>query len=344
MSVRRSLLFPARALAVLSLATLGCSGPLAPPTRPATVDGPAADTRVTSGAETALASAPSQPGFYPLTVGNRWDYRVTTVFRLIPDAGDPSPPQFFQALVRREIVGAERLEGHEYLVELTTWDDSSTPAFSTVLSRQDATGLYEFEAQRFPVRTDGATYAVGRIRAEMPPAMERLLARRPPEERAALRLAADRLAQRISALGSLVRTAGPPGARLRLPGTARPYELTRLRYPLETKAGWTIRTSPGPPFEARVIRAETLDLPAGRLRGYRIRLGSGWFGPDDAVEVWYGASGYLQSLVHAESDAADETGNVIGRWTFDQREMLVDLRLAATSVVALPPGFTPPRK
>ncbi len=75
-----------------------------------------------------------------------------------------------------------------------------------------------------------------------------------------------------------------------------------------------------------------LDLPAGKLRGYRIRISSDGLGPDDAVRVWYGTSGFLQLVVHAEFEAIDVSGQLQGWVTVDQRETLEELRLSGPVV------------
>lgn len=124
-------------------------------------------------------------------------------------------------------------------------------------------------------------------------------------ERAVFQFAGRKLRERITALDELLRTSprvmsGPP-----IPGTAGPGELTRLRYPLEPKARWTIRADPNFRFVADVVGVDVLELPAGRFRGYRIRLGADVFGPHDVVHVWYGRSGYLQLVAHLEGDATN---------------------------------------
>jgi hypothetical protein len=89
---------------------------------------------------------------------------------------------------------------------------------------------------------------------------------------------------------------------------------------------------------ASVEGTDVLDLPPGRLLGYRIRISSELFGPTDVVHVWYGRSGYLQLVVHMESDAIDSSGEIYGRVVADQREKLEGAWLSGPAFPSAPVG------
>jgi hypothetical protein len=88
------------------------------------------------------------------------------------------------------------------------------------------------------------------------------------------------------------------------------HELTRLKYPLHTGQGWTIREEPL--FTSRVVGFDVLKLRAGRLGGWKIRIESVFLDPEDKVYLWYGRSGFLKQSVSIQGVALDEWGNRVG--------------------------------
>jgi hypothetical protein len=96
--------------------------------------------------------------------------------------------------------------------------------------------------------------------------------------------------------------AGPPGGIL-------PDEIQRLRYPLHPKQEWIIRDTPL--FYSVVERQEVLDLPAGRMNGWRIRVYNEFLGDNDIVYLWYGRSGFLGMTVHLETEMDGVSGTMI---------------------------------
>jgi hypothetical protein len=313
-------------LALMTCVSLGCDSRLEPTTRPSLEAGR------TAGAEPAGPRGPSQPGFYPLTVGNRWEYVQHSAYQLIPNAGPAPPPELMVQVVAREIVGAITIQEKEYLVELTGNEGFGSYAYF----RQDATGLYEW----LPFRSPTAAVSRGHD------ALEKLgLSARSPAERDAYRLAAVEMERRIARVhANLGRGAGtlsepaPPGART--------DEWTRLRYPLEFKSRWEVSSTAVFPLAVEVAGVDNLKLPPGTLRGYRLRrLTSVGLGPNDTVLMWYGTSGLLQIVAHVEFDAVDLAGNGVGRYLYDYREYVSSLRLVDPPTIAqVPPWVARPRK
>jgi hypothetical protein len=312
--------------ALLSLFLAGCSGRADLSTGPVVAGD---QTLSIPGRPVERPGFATQPGFYPLTVGNRWTYHREYVVRLVPNQGEAPPPERIESDYLRSIIGGVEFDGRLYLAE----EESSVGGEGNlILMRQNTTGLYEWSMIRAaadpkasPVDAPGLTIPAGRSSAE----------------RAAYEQAGRRLEARVALLGTATRRGPVALSGIRPPGV-QPWELTRLRYPLAPKARWPI--SVGPPFrlEAEVIGAETLRLRPGNLRGYRIRLRPDFLSPADNVYVWYGPSGFLQLAAHMEVDAVDQFGAVIGRYVLDQREWLTDLTLVGSSPLADMP-FGPPR-
>jgi hypothetical protein len=132
------------------------------------------------------------------------------------------------------------------------------------------------------------------------------------EKQSAIRLAA--LHGRFTPSSNAQAAAGP------LAG-----EIAVLRYPLAPSKTWHVREDPL--FIKTVEGQEGLDLPAGSFSGWRIRIDSELFGPNDRVHVWHGRDGLLQLEAHTEGLVVDENGNVLGTIVGDQAQRLSGLSL-----------------
>lgn len=315
---------------VLALVFTGCAGPLDPTTGPTFPAGDGGGS--SSSIETGAVGSASTGGFYPLQLGNRWSYVRQLDIHVIPNANvAPPPPEHYVTGFQREVLCTGSLDGVRYTIERTSEGSSSILTFY----RQTSRGLYEYDGLGMEPQCEGGAAPGGN---------ETSASAVRPGPTSALRFVGRDLRERIAALEALIRTDPRVMSALPIPGTVGPNEITRLRYPLELKSRWTIRDHPGFRFGAEVVGLDELDLPAGRFRGYRIRLESNRFGPRDAVHVWYGRSGYLQLVAHLEGDWIDEAANIAGRAIYEQRETLADLHLVETEIVALPPWLRGPRK
>lgn len=337
----RTILRPGRcALVLLALVLAGCAGPLDPTTRPTIA--------TTSRVETAAGGVASRDGFYPLQIGNQWLHRGEQDVRIVPNGGQ-GPPAVRTRIAwetRRELVCIQSFDGVPYVVEHATVYGPNGTYETWNFYRQTTTGLYELDILGTdPPPCQGAAGTVARPGAAPASIDERvmadLVATRPGPERAAYQVALRRLRERMTALdrirrpgpGTMLETGSPEGA---LPG-----ELTRLRYPLELKAQWVIRNDPDIRFTARVDGVDVLNLPPRRLAGFRVRIEYNQMGPADVIHFWYGRQGYLQSVAHAEVDAVDDQGNVLGRAVLDERDALIGLSLVGEA--SAPPPKRPRR-
>jgi len=324
------------AAAVPVLAFLGCASPLDSPVRPNLAGG--AGSQTAAGTETGPGAILAHAGFYPLEIGNRWLYRREFVQRIVLDEGATYAYDPEYSWVERELVCREPRGGASYLVERVTRHTIAGSATEWWRYRQDLLGLYELDLAGTEPPLCGAAAPAGIAGAPWlrePPSTAAAPAGSAANQ-AAFRSAAVRLRERVAKFHAALDGGRPPMLAEPLPGTPGLGELLRLRYPLRAKARWTIRNDDGVRLTAEVERLETLDLPPGRLSGYRIRLRFEPFGPADVVHVWYGRAGFLQLRGHYEMEARDFQGNPIGRLIADEVETLEELHLAPTTPFGLP--------
>lgn len=251
--------------------------------------------------------SPHRPGhtFYPLTIGNRWDY-VGRVRMLMLNADDqPLEDLVWDSEFTRELVGTAELSGREYVIERESgFQDSPFGDHYDVawvwlhFVRQDRSGL--FSADTVFVTPPAKAQAIER---------DGMI----PGRGAAFAAAMRRIESRRGRVRELL-------GRLPLAGV-KPGEVTTLQYPLHTGARWLIRNDPGFVVEALVEGHEVLELPAGRFPAWRVRILLQIDDPPTGVRVWYGTSGFLQMTIHDElEEDPDYPGSV--RTIYDESEIL----------------------
>lgn len=211
-----------------------------------------------------LAPGGASSGFYPLEVGNHWQYDRVFTLQFAPDA-DPSDT--IRSEVSRELIGQELMNGRQYVVEeqIILQDSRPGEVFTNLTHyRQDLSGLYYLDTS--PTNLVEATTAeIGTHQAALDEVIQRLSL------------------LRKGALGA--RAAGKPGG-------AFVDEVMLLQYPLRPGASWVLREDPR--FVYTVEGVETLDLPVGKQLGYRIRVDLGLEpDPNSSVHVWFGRIGFL---------------------------------------------------
>lgn len=260
-------------------------------------------------------------GFYPLEMGNLWNYEGVFRVEIIEDGSEPSEPAAIYLTEERVLDGTEEIQDHEYMVERRTIreDLKDDPYMEWVRYRQDKAGLYEADVSiTQPPAIQSASTSNGDLwRARW----HRVAAGIAPEREGDYRRAWDQLVRK----SRLVRTLATVGPSPVPPGGVWQGELTRLAYPLHPGAHWFIREDPE--FESIVEAHEMLDLPAGRFGGYRIRIRSDVFGPDDEVYLWYGRAGFLGLYAHLIAIATNAQGERIGVVDSEETRALSDLDL-----------------
>jgi len=231
----------------------------------------------------AAADAVTLPGaFYPISVGNQWTFRRVVSLSVIPDAGEPPPPEVTVDQMSRRQTMIYGEGDAQYILE----QDYIGPYPGLArLYRQDRSGLYEGILYAPPSKTTAGPQLLGKAlsaRAGADPSCLEALLRRHAE------------------VMGLVNGAVPPGDGL------RPGEFLRLAYPLHEGATWVVADSP-----LLVSTVEGVDLIAGSP-AYRIRFENELIGPDDQVYLWFGRCGSVAVYMRLEAVATDETGNRIG--------------------------------
>ena len=274
--------------------------------------------------------ASDEKGFFPLDMGNMWTYTGELVLVI-----DDGPPFVTETREVRSIVGTEERFGREYVIEkqFNIDEDGDTLSPSWYRYRQDRAGLYlaDIAANEPPLGRFARGAYPGRVRdsrlERMARIWSRISVRVSAEDRRAYNRAWENLCLKLRAIESVTGTdsrfaalsKGPPGGVL-------PEEITMLKYPLHPSQEWAIRDDPfyvGAAVETHVV----LDLPPGRIGGYRIRIDNSLFGPNDRALGWYGRDGFLGSEIHVESEILDPNGNPLGTMVLDDELFLGTLDL-----------------
>jgi hypothetical protein len=147
------------------------------------------------------------------------------------------------------------------------------------------------------------------------------------EHRDAYRKGWEDLCHKLQVIGIPMGRGGASAPVLQSPpGSVLPGEITRLKYPLHPSREWTIRDDPFYAFGA-VESQDVLDLPPGKMNGYKIRLTNEFLDLNDLVYYWYGRAGFLGFLIHVEVEIVDPAGNPIGTVAIDERLFLESLDL-----------------
>ncbi len=296
----------------------GCGSSHAP-TSPGRAAGISGATRLD-----AATAAPSS-GFYPLAVGNRWDYLYEFDVTLRP-TGQPPTTETYRDSTDERIVCSEELLGRTYAVARRLNSGPVSPYW--IRYRQDHAGLYELDDYpASPPPCDSAPAASALHSRELPGPTWSTLAGRLGNvpNLAAWQAAWQRLEVRRAALDRLVhefRQGGPQTG-----------EIQRLAYPLNPNQSWVIRGDP--PFTAEVERGTSLDTPAGTFRCWAVRIRSELFGPRDVIRFWYGRDGAIgYEAYFYDAAMVDESGMEVGTVDAFQGEILIGLSLVQGGVAA----------
>jgi hypothetical protein len=275
-----------------------------------------------------LDSRPS--GFFPLDMGNRWTYSGETF--IMVEGGEKSTVHYNE---ERTIVGTEELFDRVYFLEKQEIIDDTRGDVITywVRYRQDRAGLYQADVPITDPPNDDEVFATfTSTQADKRKERWNFLCQRISSEFRsdnlnAFLMASNNIYQKLRMIDVILgrqalripSLGGPPGGVL-------PDEITRLRYPLHPRQEWIIRDSPL--FESMVIGHEVLDLPAGKMHGFKISIVNELFDPCDVVLLWYGRDGFLRMFAHVETEMVDPSGNPIGTLILEENLILESLELA----------------
>lgn len=270
---------------------------------------------IAAAGEAAVTKVNPNSEFFPLAIGNTWEYEGSAVL-VIRDL----PPITMRSREVHTLTGHETLFDREYVIQERSILMSEMPpvVVNWYRYRQDKAGLYEAGVSITQPPGGGIAgapegpLATGAV-SPWPSLFSIAAAGVPVEQSEAFEAARDEMLRKLSIVRRLLvggsgreLLGGPPGGVL-------PDELTRLRYPLRIGQEWTIRDAPL--FMSVVEAHEVLDLPAGRLGGWRIRINSELYGPNDSVLIWYGRKGLLETYVHLETEMVGPSGDPLGTMT-----------------------------
>jgi hypothetical protein len=262
---------------------------------------------------------------FPLVVGNRWRYRGLIVEEAI---FDPAPTFRSERRYRlhADLLCAERLGERTYVVGRERQMLQGGAEYATwIRYRQDGSGLYELDPPGGapecgdPTRSDtGADAGV----ADITPGSRVI---EDAEKQAAYERTRAELLSRLERVRSAIARAAASRGGSATPEGITPSEIQRLAYPLRIGQSWEIRHDPL--FASRVVAHESLQLPAGRLAGWKVQITSELFGPDDRVFFWVSRLGFLQYDFRLSGDLVDKGGAVIGELRFHEHRELFDYAL-----------------
>ena len=264
---------------------------------------------------------------FPLAVGNYWLYRVRTHYQIL-GPGAPAPVDG-EGTYFVNIAGTATYDGRDYFLQ-SEGDPRQGNVGVAFPVRSSRFGLFELMLNHASqARSDAVP--VDPVAGDLSAYVDRAIA--DPVKRAAYQRAAAALAAKVSAMRP-----APGGQSLVPPPHAVPDELTVLSYPLYAGARWVVRKDPN---LARIVEArERINVPLGTFAAWRIRNVSELYGPNDRVHFWYSSLGLLRFRVHAETNATDSTGAIIGRVAIDSDRALTDVHLVRASA-ALVSGSNP---
>jgi hypothetical protein len=294
----RRLALPA-VVAILTLLQASCSK--APTLGPQGSNGVAA---ATSSASTAAGFGSAT--FYPLSVGNSWEYSGRVALSYVGGSGPYGEPGIeIEYRESHRILGTQQLSGLTYFVREEMREERTEPPGEPYTAwtyvRQDRDGFFAADVYG-PPTLDGA-------RALVAPAPERPLDFSSLRSHGFSEEAIARFGARISELRAAVR--GRHAERY-ADSKASSGELTWLLYPLRIGTEWNIR--PDFLWPAWVSRVETLPTEAGPLVAYRIDTEP--FGipllDGEYVRLYYGRAGYLGYSIHSSAEATDGNGEPTG--------------------------------
>lgn len=248
-----------------------------------------------------------QGEFYPLAIGNTWKY--TGSFSIQTGTG---PAYSIPKSETRTIIGTEELFGREYMLEEQVILDGSLYGPDDTITywvrhRQDRAGLYAADvAMNTPPAEESGTAGLSSENPrkdldkwnELWSSVVDGLESVDPEAAERAKIAHFKKIKAVNELLGRVEAGrapltGPPGGIL-------PDEIQRLKYPLHTRQEWIIRAEPL--FYTVVEGMDVLDLPAGRMNGWRIFIHNEFLGKNDIVHLWYGRKGFLCMEVHLETE------------------------------------------
>jgi hypothetical protein len=292
-------------LAALTFALAGCAAPL-DPTSHITSPG---DQGVAQGGVTPVFEPIPRSNLYPLQVGNRWLYERTERTQIIPNVGDPLPPDVQTTDFEVTLPCQVTFDGLDYIVQLESFPEFNSHYFYLYRQTSEELSGRDIGGGEVPC----AAPAMGLSSAPTKPRSEAILTRiKNPAQRAAYAAAIGKVRERMEA-------------------TRRPTvglgdrEFTFLSYPLYTGKSWQAKVEGN--FVRTVEGQDLLNVPAGTFAALRLGIDSEFLGPMDTAHIWYGPRGVIRFHASFQGIATDDEGNPIGIVVSTSTEELKEISL-----------------
>ncbi len=263
-------------------------------------------------------AGPNNPGqgeFYPLAMGNSWTYRGERSMSI----GDYES-YYLSVQEMRSIIGTEELFGREYILEeqISILSGGIFPEDTITYwlrHRQDRAGLYNADiAVNIPPGDEGSgavsTYEdLDSDSNQWNMLWQKIAVQLESFDDETIERARIEHFKKIDLINELLGRGDGRALLTGPPGGILPDEIQRLRYPMHPEQEWVIRDSPL--FFSVVEGMDVLDLPAGRMNGWRIFIYNEFLDDNDIVHIWYGRSGFLGMTIHLETEIDGVSGTVI---------------------------------
>jgi hypothetical protein len=260
----------------------------------------------------AAASGYGSGSFYPLNIGNIWDYQGGGTLRALSgDGGLPGDELTYAFTETRRLIGTTHHEGTPYIVEEQIHHEIPESPYGPFTSwfrlRQDPQGLFGLDTLlQDPPEMDGnrTVAAAARPFTRHTLGVDVASLRHGNTSTASI----ERFATRVEMFQDVARGLARRGDSPSPSG----LELKILVYPLHPGLAWSTR--PDFPWPFRVNRMDILDTPAGRISAFRIDVNP--FGnliqEGEWIRVWYSRSGFVGYSIHTFSEGTDEDGEPTG--------------------------------
>jgi hypothetical protein len=320
------------ALAVAPLVLLLAAGCSRPATSPLERNTAAWETSAAGGLAPAELDGynhgPRSAGSYAdLGTGKTSRIQRSIRVRVTPAGGVPGPWETLVEFERDEVTGVEMRGGVAYRALRVEIEGDPTSVVVDLL-RADRSGLYLWDGADGAKGTTLASSALPEIRGEE--AFARALAGSGAAGSAAWTAAWTRIGTKVAAVDAELGRGAGRADLTRKPGGVLPDEIMLLAYPFRPGTQWEGRTD----FNLYTVEGvELLETSAGNFHVGRLRLElPAFFGPNDRLTTWWGAPGEVARVFHAEGDATDEYGDVLGTVEYDETVSLLAYGPSADSI------------
>jgi len=263
--------------------------------------------------------------FYPLAIGNEWNYEGGGSLRAISGDGTPPSDYAYRFTEWHRLIGTTHHEGTQYFVDEQVHHSIPEGFYGPVTywsrMRQDRSGLFFLDTLlQVPPALDGGRLENASAGETIRPfRIDETHLRGLGSDAASIKRLAESVEMFREAVHGVVRDVAPTG-----------LELRELVYPVHPGLSWSIR--PDFPWPVMVVGIDPLDTPAGRFTAYRLSVNP--FGTTIHEGEWiyllYSRQGYLGYSLHTFIKGTGPDGDPTGI------TYVADESMTVTSVQVVP--------